>query len=260
MRIISKFKDYYDNAMSLGQDSSITYIREKKVYEEIPTELLPFIKRVNNSIYISRHSPEYRNFLSLEAPSFYFREFIVAFCGKIYRGIKVTQRNPIKGIDPVGVYDIVNFQEVNSYCYDLDSVDLLMDTLKQDWYRTEKRRFSFYRYTMVRENLIAYFNETVPDIFPIASKLCIKNLVLDHNDKTDKFILTQDESLDTCEFYKILDPYTAYQELSMFVSGILTPENNPTEKIADKYKVMQHGFNCYSFKKDPSKNKPKPCK
>jgi hypothetical protein len=58
----------------------------------------------------------------------------------------------------------------------------------------------------------------------------------------------------------LFDAFTAYQELDMFVSGVMAPENKPMVAIDDKHKAYQHGFDCYSFRNGPTKKTAKACK
>lgn len=54
------------------------------------------------------------------------------------------------------------------------------------------------------------------------------------------------------KFYRIKDPYTAYQELHQYLSNIAKPEK-PIPHISDKIMAEAKGFDKYSFRKDKSK-------
>jgi hypothetical protein len=50
-------------------------------------------------------------------------------------------------------------------------------------------------------------------------------------------------------FDRIKDAYTAFQDISMYLSNILI-EQKPVEKIDDKHRIEQHGFDLKeSFRK-----------
>ena len=57
------------------------------------------------------------------------------------------------------------------------------------------------------------------------------------------------------EFYKVIDAFTAFQEISMFIGGVLGIGEKEIVEIEDKYKIGQHGFDKWSFRKEPSKKK-----
>ena len=55
------------------------------------------------------------------------------------------------------------------------------------------------------------------------------------------------------DFYKKFDTYTAYQELDMWISGILAYPQNIMLEVEDKIKLTKHGFdNKYSFRTRPN--------
>jgi hypothetical protein len=57
------------------------------------------------------------------------------------------------------------------------------------------------------------------------------------------------------EFFKVLAPYDMYQELEMYVSGVLGQQAKEVISIPDKYRIPQHGFDDYSFRKPPGEKK-----
>ena len=56
--------------------------------------------------------------------------------------------------------------------------------------------------------------------------------------------------LKQCEFFRVFDPYTAFQEIAMWVGNLAVPQK-PIPVISDKMKVQTHGFNEWSFRKPP---------
>lgn len=61
-------------------------------------------------------------------------------------------------------------------------------------------------------------------------------------------------NLKDIEFYKVKDPITAYQEVYMFMSGVIGAPPKPKEKVDDKIMAASKGHDGpYSFKKPPGK-------
>jgi len=56
------------------------------------------------------------------------------------------------------------------------------------------------------------------------------------------------------EFYRMVDTYTAFQEVAMFWGGLAQP-NRPTPEVTDKDMVTAKGFNKWSFRKEPTKKR-----
>ena len=77
-------------------------------------------------------------------------------------------------------------------------------------------------------------------------------LDLFHKFKTPTLILWQSHlhvnpCLKSFDFHKVVDPYSAFQDIQGFISGVLT--NNPKIiEIADKDKIAAKGFNKFSFR------------
>jgi hypothetical protein len=58
------------------------------------------------------------------------------------------------------------------------------------------------------------------------------------------------------EFYKVFDTFQAFQEVQMFLSGVLGRGEKEIVEVQDKYKITQHGFDYkWSFRKKPEINK-----
>ncbi len=52
------------------------------------------------------------------------------------------------------------------------------------------------------------------------------------------------------DFFKVIDTYTAFQELQMFMGGMARP-NKPIPHVSDKNMVSIKGFDEWSFRKPP---------
>lgn len=62
--------------------------------------------------------------------------------------------------------------------------------------------------------------------------------------------LINGDNLKEVEFFRCLDPYRCFQEISMFVGGVLPKLGNKMVQITDdKIKVKKHGFDKWSFRK-----------
>lgn len=68
-------------------------------------------------------------------------------------------------------------------------------------------------------------------------------------------ILELNPKLKDVSFQRIKDPYTAYQDIFQYVSGVLNSRENYMVKITDKDKIAKHGFDKHSFRKLPGGKK-----
>jgi hypothetical protein len=51
------------------------------------------------------------------------------------------------------------------------------------------------------------------------------------------------------EFFRKFDVYQTYQEIEMWVSGVMPGKTNAMESISDAVRIAKHGFNRYSFRR-----------
>ncbi len=67
------------------------------------------------------------------------------------------------------------------------------------------------------------------------------------------WVFTWNAELRNFDFQKIVEPYTAFQELSMWVGAQARPER-PIVEISDEVRLEAHGFDKkFSFRKPKSK-------
>ena len=60
------------------------------------------------------------------------------------------------------------------------------------------------------------------------------------------------------KFTDLFDAFTAFQEIEMFISGVLANNEKPLSIIDEKYRQQQRGFDKWSFRNpDPPKRKQK---
>lgn len=57
------------------------------------------------------------------------------------------------------------------------------------------------------------------------------------------------DNLKDFEFYRCLDPYKCYQEIAMYVGGVLPRKGAEMATISDKSKIKKHGMDKWSFRK-----------
>lgn len=200
MRVISKFKDYYDSVQMYGQDDLI-YLRTTKI-ESFKTRLLWG--------------------MSLNHKSYYdMSTFIVKFCGNYYKGIRVKSHD-----------------RKDSFFYSEDSIKHFLTnigisiTLNYRWDKRDciGKYFNLIDYpTIITNEPIVVFDTTyTPQIST--------NIII--NPELRKY-----------EFEKVKDPFTAYQEIFMFLSNKANPEPTMIE-VSDKVKAIKAGHgDKYSFRK-----------
>jgi len=238
IKIYSKWQDYYDGVQAYGQDKKVIYKRKKivcregtKTYRQVTNS--PAVSQLIDSLLNNRH--EFKNIFSRV-------QFILFFCGKSYLGF---------------IYGLRDKQDkiTNHYCYsmyDIESLFKLCNTKLPEprWYTYPSSN------TILRKKL--------PEIFELSKHFehNLDTFNLHHMLGTPVFIYLKHNSRDyillnpklkTYEFYKTMDAYTTFQEISMFISGVLGGISPPMIEISNDTKIAKHGFNKWSFRKEPEK-------
>ena len=222
MRIISDFHDYYDCIQSYGQDD-LLYVRNRKEVEH-----------------------------RLVAPSVDLRRFpiyskVIGFCGKFYPMVYC-----VPGDNP---------HSVKTFCYCASEVHKWVNAnLKKkeiEEYYQGKERGSKYRFSLMKpcKRIEKFFDEGFKqqnNFLPLFVKHDAPILTTKYV-FPDKHYLVLNPRLANYEFFRIMDTYQAFQELSMWFGQKVEPRK-PIPHIPDIDMVEIKGFDKrYSFRKDPEK-------
>jgi hypothetical protein len=259
MNIVSDFRDYYDIGLSYGIDKSLTYIRRT---EHSNGELLiPNLKQKTGWGKSSWRKLICSNVLKIPADFHSSRTgdnwaipnhnrltgFFVGFCGKFYPMLRFR----------------VNENLIDEAEYDyLYSEESVLDALDKAPFnnRFSRSRASQWLYlpsgdrkTDLEMALTFIRKGPIECIEPFAN-LKTPNMVICLNSESYfESPLIINANLDELKFGRCVDAYTAFQELSMFIGGVLGVGEPDTIEISDTDMRDAKGFNDRSFKKEPGK-------
>jgi hypothetical protein len=234
MLIISKKKDFYDGVVgTMGVDKTIVYNRD---LIEIENDQLPYVLRKRTwrkeSPFheLSYHSikKEYKHVCDEHA------HFIIGFCGKLYIGWKLYRE-----IDPL------THAISTEITYDTEFMQTILE--EKSWHNNLEDTINYIR---TYDALPLFRNFKVP-LFVYDGDFGRTSFDKKHrsyNNHQPKFFLNP--LLKDYEFYKVFDTFQAFQEVEMFMGGVLGAGEKEITEVADKYKITQHGFNKFSFRKD----------
>jgi hypothetical protein len=158
--------------------------------------------------------------------------FIVGFCGKLYLGWKFEYK--------VNEWDVIEYTDVikTDIIYGYDKAKKF---LKADYWRSNLSDDINY---VMNYNPINIFREYKTPIFVYDS---------DSRKPRREPAFFINPILKDYEFYKVVDAFTAFTELQMFIGGVLGVGEKEIVEIEDKYKIGQHGFDKWSFRREPQK-------
>lgn len=158
--------------------------------------------------------------------------FYVGFCGCLYAGVFYY-------------YHDKYYNYHYKFFYDLDSVNAFI----KDNPNIEDCRWRFSKYTQnsfkghFGENRTNREEKTKEIYFKYNSPIFIEDI--------SKRITIINPCLYDWEFFRVMDPFTAYLEVSNFVGGVLQNEMKPIPKIDDVTLASAKGFDKWSFRKEP---------
>ncbi|MFW6046952.1 MAG: hypothetical protein ACOCP4_04110 [Candidatus Woesearchaeota archaeon] len=256
MRIISKFHDYYDGVQAYGYDPNIVFLRNTKNYNDVCLYEMPSTAKIYSEDY---------NLIDV-----YYEYGVIGFCGNIYPFIIVNSK----------------YKKLPVFCYDISNVDKAVKkinnkTMKSCYYMENekkyfrKRRLKMYspfsrefinsflqgnifisrkpRFIDNKKRQISNFEELKNIFFEFKVPIFLLYNSYLKNDQ----ILKINPNLSEFGFQKVKDPYTAYQEIAQYISGILGVDNPNTVDVSDKDMLYEKGFDDWSFKKEEHPRKPK---
>lgn len=244
MRIISSFKDYYDGVQRQGYDAQHPYVRKTEVIEIQNNEDFPFGGWVGRGY---RSSDE----VSLDNCSV----IIVAGMPFLRKEITYLQND--------GIQRVVCSESF----YNADSMEKRVKQLDPDFNKsgTNERWMRWGRRHDLNEHIKELRTFPTPDHKTKAQALCAKyktpiiEIRYDHpkdghsNSWKIRGYIVLNPMLNIRGFAHAMDPFTIYQELAMYVSGVLGAPANPMVDVSEKVMVKKKGFDpTYGFRKRPS--------
>jgi hypothetical protein len=223
MIIHSPFHDYYDVvAKSVGVDRGLRWFRKKQI--------------------VSESKANYRWGDTSD-------HIIIWFCRKVYRVVEIpTPYNREQ-------------TAVTHHHYDMAAVDHFVQE------HTKHKEYEFWAGKRKRHPSIRHFwgsmwcgsrdahrkffeSTTHTNTAAYLEQLAEEHRtpIVTYRARDDRYIIN--DELKQYDFIRQADPYTAYQEISMFLGGLAYPEK-PIPPVSDKDMIIAKGFDDWSFRKPP---------
>ncbi len=245
MRIISKFHDYYD-ALNDGSDTDHVWKRETSSF--LPDLQDPFFHTDNweNSlphlmhvVSVPKRSAVYSQGAIWRGDTDEYRRSLLLFCGTFYPFVRLP--------DQV-CWDFHSFAE---------AVRLAERPYSKHGFLTKQKD--------VQEQTQAMFTqETIlPRFRTLNLRYRCPILLMDiqeqplgpvreHEPERFRVRFTLNPRLADLDFALIIPPFEAFQRLEGYLFNELAEQNDPPVEISDTVRRDSHGFDKYSFRKEPS--------
>lgn len=238
MKIKSKFKDYYDSAMGLGVDPNLLYLRETS-----PIEDESYVKSLVEH-YIPKNF-RYKN-ITFSGVTFALNTGAVFFCGKVFKYIEVY------------IYGLGSNKPVERPRFHLYSVENFLRFVNRDGVQlTSDGSFTAYHHLPFSlKGVTKYFEDSHKDIdLDIFFKYQCPVLLLQKDKIDGKFIfeaktsfLERNPFLKPFNFMSVKSNYEAFQEISMFLGGVIGQKKEVPVQVSDEIMRDKKGFDDKSFK------------
>ena len=213
MRIISKFRDYYDHVGEIyGKDPMIIYDRRP----------LSRSSHLMNDIISIEWDDE-----SLKMPQIYID--------------KEHNSLSFKWIILAGKYYMIwnDSRESNSFKVYLKGESEYLDNFLKPKYYSRKRPEKIYT---------GFFHHSLVEISRlIKSPVFLIDSIQRNTARSDKVIIKINSRIPVLSDYgfsRIISPFDAFHDIEYFLSNVMqiSPDAAPPVEIEDKYRIQQHGF------------------
>jgi len=209
---------------------------EIEAERDMPTELLNIVKKMPRRMVGGED----------------VKPFIVVVLDMLYLGYRYSPDSSLQnqyfyGSDSIA--EFLNKSKRNQYFYGSDSIVEFLNKSKR-----KPREYPFYSNFLNRRNIVSICNQYDRKNLQgvcLAERSPILSIELNpfcSYRPSQPFIYKKNPILRDISFQKILDPYTIYQEISMFIDGILPRQNLDTTELSDETKIAKRGYDKWSFR------------
>jgi len=239
MRIISKFHDYYDIGLSYGIDKSLVYVRHE---QELEKTIIPEVEKIMDSEHKKFWNNNVSHYQMGQSGTQIVNLFFVGFCGKIYVGFD---------IDWLGKKDRV---------YSKSDLDNFLKRYPKTGKEMKHVSHSSQRWNYISqyEKMVNFWNEfkVIESDEPFFELKTPIFAVLNDRAYSNQHKVTLNPILKDLKFQRVVDSYTAFQEISMYLGGVLGIDEVDTVDISNLDLIEQKGFDKkWSFRKHPDQKK-----
>ncbi len=240
MRIISTFKDYYDNISLSDYSSQLVFNRETHLIVASENAILKELKDKFSFVLKQWGTQDTFGYLS---------PFIVFINKKAFLGLMESNDNRAH---------LSTYKKPMIYYQYEDAVSAIQESKSAKHFNSNKLLKIFEQFPMETDILtkhdihLALFTETSIDHYiqlDTSLQAMFTHMKKTSNRYFNSIALWVNPKLDAIQFQKVMDPYTLTQEIEMMVANQSNPENNLIQ-VANNDRIVQHGFDLkQSFRK-----------
>lgn len=239
MRIIGGH-DYYDTALSFGHDSHIVFVRESNrcvTDREVDCPLgsvkltLTDGRRAQSHLVLGVRGDGFQ----VRRQRYVVRRITVIFCGKIHHGVSISRQNELR----LGELRVTHYWQVERF------TEWLTEALGLTIGRRSDAVDRLFGTEMVSSALLDWL---ITNKVIVAVRVAPENFVAANHPTWE----INADRLGEVEFYRKLHAFEAFQEIEMWIGGVLPGESTDMTEVDDATRIAKHGFDKMSFRRAKS--------
>jgi hypothetical protein len=239
MRLRTSFKDYYDGAACIGEPDpqDKVYVRKTGVLE-LEQDLINKLRVELNHRALYDLDLKCRTNNSINRLNCFGAVGFIGFCGKAFPYISIATDRGTQVC-----WSLTDVQKALSQIKDLskNEISKFFDK-KPGWWSRRKIQTR-------RENIEEFFALRDKEINPDWWRIFDTPVFCTNHDRVIK-----NPKLHDMKFARVVDPYQAAQEIDMFLHSILTDHPKPLIEVSDEDRLIGHGFDKWTFRKQADDN------
>lgn len=240
MRIVGG-RDYYDSALAFGHDAHTTYVRGQEMLGVVEAEQLGisqaddlhFRPPAKGKKLLRRYHWRWGGEFGYGDRRYRPDVVTVIACGKVYAGIRVLV---------AGAFDYRIQEEVNFF-WRADKLESWLEEHELEANLPPRI-----------ESLAGYFQpkplgkDALDAVVEQRWTLLVWDPVDHHHDGKAVWKVDQ-PCLKAVEFYRAVPPHLLFQEIDLWVGGVLPAPGRTTVEISDEVRAAKHGMDKTSFRR-----------
>lgn len=238
MRIFSKFHDYYDPVAAHGHDDKVTYQRDTKEFK--PSKEFKKVWAL-----VTEPDVQTRDWRERYLPVEYVTGHLLIFCGKFYPAVSFLRRPDrlMYSLDEMkeearSISHLKFYGEANPW--ELFTSDL--------YYGHERQRMAGALACIERFlDWKGKEHESLTDLHRDAGT----PILYGNNDSRHGWRYYENPELKKLGFQRIFPPFQAFQEIEMYVAGVMGGQAPPMVEVSNATRIAKQGFDKWSFRTPP---------
>ena len=254
MRIISKYKDYYDSVQSMGIDQSIVYERFKKETKFLKP---PNFDKFINKLYLESFGEiicDGSREPDVSTTLYSSQVFLIGFCGKLYLAYNFEYYQKGKS-------------KISKTFYAAHSVLEFIQQIKIKHKQRELVYFINYYggqgpskheieqtfdQSLLKQEYNDWFHHFKAPVFMIVVDGDSQNSIKEAKLRNEECAVIINPKLKDLDFFRLKDAFSCYQSIEQYITGVLANTERAGSNMTSKEKIQSHGFDMkYGFRTRP---------